>query len=305
MKSAIGIDLGATNARVGLVTFDGNIKYKTKSSIANDRSVDNVLSVLENAIKDCQNKSDNNGYDLSGIGIGIAAQTDKTGKVIISPNLSWKNIPLKSLLQNKLEDVLSKKMTLIIQNDLNVAAWGEVMFGSAKGYDDVVCIFAGSGIGAGLIVNGKLVTGGNNLAGEIGHVKVVLNEGLTCGCNEIGCMEAYAGGVNLQNQASMLLNKDKTKILYQLTKGLKSNITGTLLEQAALSDDKICKKLHNKATEYLGLSIANTITVLNPEVLVLGGGMFTGCPIYKEKTIKNIHKFASKSSMLNLKITDA
>ena len=165
-------------------------------------------------------------------------------------------------------------------------------------------VFVGSGVGSAIIANGKLVNGGGGVAGELGHIKVVPN-GRRCGCGELGCLEAYAGGHNLIAQTRELLATGRSHVLTELTGGDPARVTPVTLEQAAEAGDAEAREIYERASLMLALAVANQVTVLNPARLILGGGVLAHCPGIRRRVLEGVQAYASTTSREGLLISDA
>jgi glucokinase len=169
-----------------------------------------------------------------------------------------------------------------IANDLSAAAWGEQRFGAARGHDDAVLMFVGSGVGSGLIVGGRLHDGHRGVAGELGHVKVRPKRPTTpvrrCGCGELSCLEAYTSGVNVAARVREELAAGAVTGVRELSGGDPGRVTATLLDQAFAAGDPYARALWDEVADLLGNALATVVTLLNPGRVILGGGVLLGCP---------------------------
>jgi glucokinase len=239
------------------------------------------------------------GIKVQGCGVGAAGQIHRdSGIIAVAPNLGWRNVPLGALLTQRLGQPVR------VVNDLAAAAWGELNAGAGRGATDVYVVFVGSGVGSCIIANNQLVRGAGGVAGELGHTKVVPN-GRRCGCGELGCLEAYAGGHNLIAQARELLASGRSTVLAQLVEGDPSRLTPVTLEQASDAGDPGAREIHERAGNMLGMAIANMVTVLNPARLIIGGGVLTHCPGIRRHVVEGVQAFASNTSREGLLIADA
>lgn len=258
-----GLDIGGTNARLEI--FDDSL-----TTVASDRRpVRDATSPLALAqrIAAMLQESKVDGSLLQGIGIGLAGQMSADGKMVFNaPNLGWRNVAFASILA----DVLGgfSKAPIALANDLNALLWGEYRFGAARGAREALAVFVGTGVGGAVLSNGQLVQGAGGKAGEIGHVKVAI-DGPQCGCGEFGCLEAFAGGIHLERVVSRL--------------GRYANLAEA---DAQAFDDPAVRAIWNRVTTHLGLSIANAVTLLNPEVVVLGGGILENLDNFRTLTLQ-------------------
>lgn len=288
---ALGIDLGGTNARAAVVGADGELLASSKRALT-DRSPAAVVEAIALAAEAACAQAQ---VQVDACGVGAAAMLDESsGMVLVGPNLGWRDVPLGSLLSRR----LSRPVKIL--NDLKVAAWGELKAGAARGASDVLVVFVGSGVGSALIVRGQMVKGAHGVAGELGHIKVVPG-GRPCGCGERGCLEAYVGGHNLIGQMREL----DSPALLALAGGNPAHLSPAFLEQAALAGDPASRELHQRASDYLGLAVANLVTVLNPGILVLGGGVLGNLTAMRRRVVELVNEQTSRVARAKLQIATA
>lgn len=292
----LGIDLGGTNARAAVVDEQGRILASAKVALT-DRSPAAVVEVIAQATAAAL--SADGGVRVRGIGVGAAGQIHRdSGVIAVAPNLGWRNVPLAALLSERLGQQVR------VVNDLAAAAWGELNAGAGRGATDVYVVFVGSGVGSCVIANTQLVRGAGGVAGELGHTKVIPN-GRRCGCGELGCLEAYAGGHNLAAQAIEVMVAGRSPALMELTEGDPSRVTAGTLERAAEAGDPAAREIHERAGKMLGLAISNMVTVLNPARLIIGGGVLMHCPGIRRYVVESVQAFASNTSREGLLIAEA
>jgi glucokinase len=291
---SIGLDLGGTNARAAAVDGLGRIVAVSKQKLA-DRSPDACAEALAACVREVVATLGRTLGEAGGIGLALAGQLDaSTGRVIVAPNLGWRDLDFGAVLEAR----LGRKVA--IGNDLAVAALGEARAGAARGMKDAILVFVGSGVGSGLILGGRLHHGFRGVSGEFGHIKVHPG-GRLCGCGERGCLEAYAGGVNLGARAGELIRGGRASSL-SLPDGL--NPTMAMIERAAEEGDALCAELRDEAATLVGVATANLVTVLNPQVLVLGGGVLAGSPYMRRRVEALVRAHASRASLHGLFVVD-
>lgn len=195
----------------------------------------------------------------------------RTGAVVFAPNLGWRNEPLGA----RLADAFGVPVT--VENDVRAAAWGEFRFGAHQGAGSLLAVFVGTGVGSGAVLDGVLWRGAGNGAGELGHTQVV-PDGLPCSCGGRGCLEAYASGRGFQRRLRDGLAGGVATTLTELTGGDPDELTADMVAAAANTGDELARRLWAEATRYLTLAVANAVTLLNPRVLVLGGGLIETLP---------------------------
>ncbi len=253
MKLGLGVDLGGTTARAAVVEREtGRIVASAKETWS-DRSPE---AVVRETAKLITRLAEEHQLGPGPVGVGFAGML--RGPVVVNaPNLGWRDVDFGT----PLAAAVGRPVTLV--NDLSAAAWGEYAAGCAKGAKDTFTVFVGTGVGSAIISNGALLTGATQVAGEFGHVKLVTEGGRRCGCGQNGCLEAYVGGAKLAEWMK------------------EEGIVGTASELEVLAsrnENKKAKTLYDFAVGNLALAIANQVTVLNPAVLVLGGGVLSRCP---------------------------
>ncbi|NMB77024.1 MAG: ROK family protein [Myxococcales bacterium] len=270
-RVSIGVDLGGTNARAAVVDAGGRIRAQARERIADDRRPEAVVAAVARLIRTVAQQAGGQGTALPPVGVGVAGQVRRgTGIVARGPNLGWQEVDLGGRLGAALEQ------SVTVYNDVEAIAWGEARFGAARGCADVLVVFAGTGIGAGLISQGRIVRGASGVAAEIGHLKVV-PDGLLCGCGGRGCLEAYAGGENL----SRLLRQAAAggwRALLDAAGGDERAIHPGLADNLAQQGDPRAIEIMGTAADSLGLTLANAATLLNPSLLLLGGTVWLRCP---------------------------
>ena len=300
-NNVVGVDMGGTKTLAAVVDADGNIlstaKIQTQAKKKTSIVIDRIAECIQEAIEESPVDTD----AIGAIGIGAPGPLDPdTGVVIFAPNLGWKNVPLKTELETRVN------IPTFVDNDVNVGTLGEHTFGAGRGVKDLVGIFVGTGIGGGIILNGKLYHGASKTAGEIGHI-IVKAGGPKCGCGNRGCLEALASRTAMTKEfQKAILKKGKKSILSNLTGGDLGLIRSGVLAKALHSKDKLTQKVFKNTTKYLGICIGSIVNFLNPEMIVLGGGVVEAVG---NKFIKDIRKAAKKyalpDTLKNVEIVEA
>ena len=274
---ALGVDLGGTNARAAVVDASSGEILAAHKVPLRDRSPERVADVVREALREAAAAAGIAPAAAGRVGVGVAGQClGTTGVVLNAPNLRWRDVPFGELLSAALS------VPVKVANDLAVAAWGEKRFGAAKGLDDVLLVFVGSGVGSGIIVRGHLHDGATGVAGELGHVKVRPSRPDTkarrCGCGELGCLEAYTSGMNVATRVREELAAGARSAVRDLAQGDLARVDASLVDAAPRAGDAYAVALREEVGELLGTAIANLVTLLNPARLILGGGVLLGCP---------------------------
>ena len=297
----VGIDIGGTKVAGGLVTPQGRL---VKSSIVPTRadrgfkaSFGQVVTLIDNLIAQAGGKE-----KIGGIGICAPGPLNpRTGVILNAPNLpEWRNIPLARMIERRY------KIPAKVENDANAAGLAEVLFGAAVGYRDIFYVTVSTGIGTGIIVNKKIYHGKNGVAGEGGHVTIDYHSPYRCGCGTLGCIEALAAGPAMARRARVRLEQEHTtpSLLRELTHGQLGRITPKMIEDAARAGDRVAKTVIDETGFYLGVWLAGMITLLDPEAIVIGGGVARiGKPLFRKirETIPHYtinRRFAAKTPLL-------
>ncbi len=259
---SIGIDIGGTKIAGALVDETGAIVRETRvPTPVEDRSalVDAVVEVV-NDLK--------TGHEVLGAGVAMAGFIDAAqSSVIYGTNFGWKNYPLKTEIEAKLD------IPVIIENDANAAAWAEYRFGAGQGHQHMVMLTLGTGVGGAVIVDGRMLRGGFGVAGELGHMRVVPN-GVECGCGQFGCIESYASGTALVRTARELVaSGDPAGARLAELAASAGELTGVQVYEAIVEGDPGARKLLADVGSWTGQAIASLSAILDPEIVVIGGGV--------------------------------
>ncbi len=265
-KPRIGVDVGGTNVKIALVDAKGNITYSNTVPTRAEMGYEYTISNIKQAIYDLMKETKTSKDTIGGIGFGFPGQIDcDNGIVRIAPNIpGWVDVPIARIIEQEFG------IKTRVDNDVRCAALGELNYGAGKGCHNLICITVGTGIGSGLIVNGKLVRGANNAAGEIGHIKLQIHDGPICGCGDRGCLEAFASGPAIVAMAEEYILGGKSTKYRELAK---DEITPYVVAEAAKQGDKVAQKIYETIGEYIGIGMAGVVNLLNPEKIVIGGGV--------------------------------
>jgi glucokinase len=263
----VGVDLGGTKILAGVFTPQLKRLGKSKTSTKATRGPAAVIERIADCVRDAVDECDLDLKQVRGIGLGAPGAVDyDSGKVIIAPNLGWENIPLKKDLE-KLLDV-----PVFLENDTNICALGVYHVELDAKPKSMVGVFIGTGIGAGIIIDGKLFGGFNHTAGEVGHMVLEVS-GPKCACGNRGCFEALAGRQSLFKKIQALVKDGEKTVLTEMLGADLADMRSGDLRKALLKGDKLVERVIEEAAEYIGIGCANIINIINPEVLVLGGGV--------------------------------
>lgn len=280
MKYYIGIDIGGTSIKSGVLDERGKIlltkKCPTKSG------ADSIIADIIGLVKGLLAES---GKKVEGVGIGCPGLINsENGEVVYSNNLYWKNVPLKKSLEEALN------LPVFITNDANAAALGEYFCGAGKKYKSMVLITLGTGVGAGIVVNGKLFEGNLGAGVELGH-EVIRVGGEKCTCGRRGCFEAYASATALIRFAKAAMKKDEKSLLWSLCGGDENKIDGLIIFDALKKGDKTAAKVVKKYVYYLSEGLVNVINAFHPEAVVLGGGICGAGDAFLKPLKRRVNKY--------------
>jgi glucokinase len=270
VRFVLGIDIGGTNLVVGSVAEDGSrivaaASEPTHAEAGAKDVLERLVNLADRAI--AATRKEVSGAEILGVGVGAPGPLDtKRGIVLLTPNLGWVNLPLRQIIHDRLG------LPAALDNDANCAVLGEWWVGAARGARHAIGITIGTGIGGGLILEGKLYHGASDVAGEIGHTTID-TEGRRCKCGNYGCLEAYASGPNIALRAVEEIEAGAVSRLPTLVGGDLSKITAQTVYQAAQDGDDLALEVVNDTARFLGVGIGNLLNVFNPEVVVVCGGV--------------------------------
>ena len=261
-KYCFGVDVGGTTVKIGLFQIDGTLMDKWEIPTRRFMEEDVILSDVAASIQEKIEEFDVAKEEIVGIGIGVPAAADKDGYVKQAANLGWRNIHIRK----ELEALTGCKVS--VGNDANVAALGEMWKGGGAGYQNLVMVTLGTGVGGGIIVDGQILTGAHGGSGEIGHLFVEHEEDELCGCSKIGCLEQYASATGIVRLAKKQLTDNKEKTMLNA-----DTVTAKDVFDAVKAGDQVAIAIAEKFGEYLGHALSNLGAVLDPEIFVIGGGV--------------------------------
>lgn len=269
----IGVDLGGTNIVVGAMSADGRhhhamLSIPTSAEVGADGVADRIVGLIEQVIESTIEETGAARRDILGVGIGAPGPFDREkGVIVFAPNLGWRNYPLRDRISGRLN------LPATLDNDANCATVGEWWQGAARGGTNVIGMTIGTGIGGGLILDGKLFHGASDVAGEIGHTTIDLN-GRHCKCGNYGCLEAYASGPAIATRArEVLVREESASLLPSMVDGRLDSITAETVYKAAQAGDAVANEIVRDTARYLGAGIANLLNIINADVVVVAGGV--------------------------------
>lgn len=293
-----GVDIGGTKINLLALNRSGTVGKTMKIPTHVDQGVSVIAQEIAQALKALIAEI---GLPPAAIGIGVAGQVDEETQVItFAPNLKWQHVALSNELYQLLH------IPVVTTNDVRAATWGEWLHGAGKDCQDLLCVFIGTGIGGGIVSNGKMLTGFNNTAGEIGHITVSL-DGPVCSCGNWGCMEAYAGGWALAQRAIDALgaSEEGGEILLKLAGGFRAQVQGVHVMQAACSGDPLACRVVDRAIAALGAGVAGLINTVGPKRIIFGGGVIEGNPWLIDRLSVEIGQRALKAAHAGVTVAQA
>jgi len=293
----LGVDIGGTKIIIAHVAEGGNV---LNQKIIPTNAQQGPLGVINHVIQEAhaiQSAARNNPMS---IGIGMAGQILPEGIVEFAPNLGWHHVDLKGLISEAL------KIPVLILNDVRAATWGEWKFGAGKGFNDIVCLMIGTGIGGGAVIGGNLMTGANNAAGELGHFPVQLN-GPKCTCGNLGCLESLAAGWAIAKQAKEAILHDSNR--RGVFPGSENNDIDSITAKDVLllagKGDQTAMLIINNAIEAIVAGCIGYANVFNPSRLIIGGGLGLALPHLIERIEKGLKERALEAASEKLKVVPA
>ncbi|MFQ5455506.1 MAG: ROK family protein [Nitrospirota bacterium] len=287
-KGVIGVDIGGSGFRIAGITPDGKVNGGRKKAPLISREKDFVIDSLIKELKDYISRYNR---EILGIGIGIPGFfMIKRGILHSSPNFpGWKMVPIKRLIQDEID------IPIFVENDANAATFGEFWAGAGKGVKNLIFLGLGTGVGGGIIIDGEILHGSSGIGGEVGHL-IVDPEGPICGCGNHGCIESYASATGIVNNYKIKIEDSN----YDL-----SDLTAKKVFLMAQKGDRRAKEVFQNMGRYLGIAITSLINLLNPDMVIIGGGVLTSWELFINITKKEIKKRAIRPSAKNVRIVPA
>ncbi|HEY9898835.1 MAG TPA: ROK family protein [Pantanalinema sp.] len=293
----IGMDLGGT--KIASALLDTNLDV-LKSDTVYTRTGAGPEGVADQMAEAVERLTEGLGKEaVLGVGVASAGLVEPgTGNILYSPNLQWRDVPLRQMLSDRLHQ------EVYVDNDVNMAALGELHFGAGKGVRHMVCVFVGTGIGAGIVIDGHLYEGANGFAGEVGHTTINW-DGPPCPSGNPGCWESYASGTAMARRAREALEKGEPSIMSELVGGDLSKLRVEVISEAGLRGDALALRIIEETGELLGAGLSNLVNTLNPDLIVLGGGVIRGVPQLLELAEASVHRRALSDAVEALRFAKA
>jgi glucokinase len=295
-KIYVGVDVGGTAIKVGICNADGQLLHTYEGPTEASKGTDTILQNIAKYAQQIVVESDYDWEQVDGVGVGIAGFLDiPNGIVKFAPNLKIENVNLKAYLEQELNK------TVKVNNDANVAALGEAWGGAGKGIGHCVCYTLGTGVGGGIIIEGKIVEGFMGMAGELGHMAIVPDlEAIQCGCGKMGCLETVSSATGIIRMAKDAVERGDRTSLSQV-----EDIMAKDVLDAAKAGDEVATRIVNRAAYYLGKSMAMIAIVLNPQYFIIGGGVSKAGDFLFDQIREVFEKYTQDQAKENVKIVAA
>lgn len=296
-----GIDIGGTNIKYGLVDRKGKILFKEQRPTLADKGPEPLLHLIGNIGERLLLHAAEEDFEVSGLGVGTPGSVDfKTGRVVgMSPNIvGWKGTAVGEFLRERLN------VPVWVDNDVNAVALAEHRFGAGAGFDSMVCVAVGTGVGGGLILDGKLWRGSSSAAGEIGHMSID-PDGPVCGCGNKGCVEAFCSSAAILARCRSRFVDQLTPVFDEVLTGDPDELSIKKLFAAARQRDEIALDVIAETARYLAIGLAGVVNLLNPELVVIGGGVADGGAGFVESVAQEMRSRVCDSAGEKLRVAKA
>lgn len=298
-KKMIGIDLGGTSIKFGLISSEGKIIRKTKKKTPFSKDFQEIVGLIIEEFHRILQEEKLKKNEIYGIGIGIPGVVNEKGEVVFANNLFWKNKPLQSSLEEQL------KIRVKVGNDASLAGFGEFHFGAMRNTQNALLLTLGTGLGAGVIINGKVFHGSHYLGTEIGHM-IIGENFYDCNCGNNGCLETFASATALVKYATYLMEAGESSSLEKALGKQGKPITSQQIFDAVRNHDKVGEKALNRFIHYLAKGIANLINIFDPEVIALGGGLSESGELFlpELRRLTKTHTYVKEQNPTEIVIAD-
>ena len=279
------VDLGGTNLRAANIDRNGRIHERVRTPTPGSKAAADIVSAIVAAVRECEAESSKRGAHLGGVSVVVPGSVHvETGAVFNAPNIP-------SLQGYELVPALKRAIgrPVLLENDANAAAVGEMWRGVARGYQTILCLTLGTGVGGGIILDGKLWRGADGTAGEIGHTTVEPFAGVKCKCGNTGCLEVYASATAIVRMTREALGRYPSSLLHSTAT---DDLTSEKVFSAASEGDELALQVFQRMGIYLGIAMANLINIFNPEMIVIGGGVSAGWEMFAQHARAEVTKRA-------------
>jgi glucokinase len=267
-RFVVGMDLGGTKILAAVFDARNRLLAREKKGTRPDLGPNGVLDRAAECVNEALAAAAVPHTAVTSVGVGIPGLVDTRGGIVrVAPNLHWKNVPFGKLLGRRLH------IPVTIVNDVQAGTIAVQQVGAGRRLRDFVCLFIGTGIGGGMVVRGELYRGAGGMGGEIGHMVVMAHDGPKCGCGNRGCLEAVASRSAIVRRVVSAMDKGRKSVVRDLCDGDLRRIRSRILAEAYREGDKLVRDIIDDACDYVGIGAANLINILNPQAVILGGGL--------------------------------
>ncbi|MEI6084369.1 MAG: ROK family protein [Verrucomicrobiota bacterium] len=264
----IGVDLGGTKILAAVYDERGRIVSREKKATKPELGTAAVIQRVEECVHEALAAAAIPHTEVAALGIGVPGPIDPKGQIVrFAPNLHWKDVPLARLLKKHLD------VPVTVVNDVQAGTLAVGVYGAGRGLKDFACMFIGTGLGGGVVINGELYKGSTGMAGEVGHMVVIPHDGPKCGCGNRGCLEAVASRSAIVRRIVTEIEDGRESVVKELCDGDLKRIRSRILATAYRDGDELVREVFHDACEYIGIGAANLINTLNPQAIILGGGV--------------------------------
>jgi glucokinase len=277
------VDLGGTNLRAATVDAGGQIHDRGRIATPDPHDADKIVAAITSAVNQCHAAAGERGVTIDAVSIVVPGSVQaETGVIVNAPNLpAIVNFPLGAALTEKLQ------RPILLENDANAAALGEFWQGAGRGSQTIICLTLGTGVGSGIILDGKLWRGIDGTAGEIGHMSIAPFSEVRCNCGNVGCLEVYASATAIVRMAREALAEDSNSKLHSV-----AELTARVISQAADAGDALALQIFRQVGTCLGIAAANLVNIFNPEAIVFGGGVSAAFDLFAPQVHEEINRRA-------------
>ncbi|MDQ3474668.1 MAG: ROK family protein [Acidobacteriota bacterium] len=295
-RLAFAADLGGTNLRAALIDGQGQIHFRLKQATPRTGDHDEVVQALLAAAHECENYARRSQNRVATGCVVVPGTIDSLNETVIqAPNIrALDQLPLRSVLQERLG------WEVLLENDANAAAIGEMWLGAGRGFKTIACLTLGTGVGGGLILDGKLWRGPDGTAGEFGHAAVDPLGGVPCKCGNEGCLEMYASGTAIKRMTNEARARFPQSPLFA-----REDLTARDVYDSGVAGDRLALEVFERVGTYLGIALASLVNVLNPELIIIGGGVANGWRLFEKQMRKELSKRAFPVPAARVKIVAA
>ncbi len=296
-----GIDVGATNIKCGLVDKKGKVLLKEQKPTVADKGAEALLHLVANIGERLLLRAADEDYEVPWLGVGTPGTVDfKSGRITgMSPNIpGWKGTEVGAFLKDRLN------LPVYVDNDVNAMALAEHCFGAGIGYDSIVCVALGTGVGGGLVLGGRIWRGSTHAAAEIGHMPIH-PEGLQCKCGQRGCLEAYCSSAAIIERCRVRLSDRLTPVFDKVLAGDLGELSIKKLFLAAREKDEVALEVLGETARYLAIGLTGVVNLLNPNLVIIGGGVADGAAGFVETVAQELGSRVCDSTVDGLRVVKA